>query len=110
MAGGSDDDEDLRDLGTNLMIAGIVWQVATLIVFAGLVIDYVVRTRRDWENVPESAKALGATKTFKRFAWALLVAFAGVFFRSVYRIAEMAEGWAYPIMRDEPSFVVMEGL
>ena len=92
------------------MISGIVFQVFTLMVFAGLVIDYVVRTRRSWDQVPESAKELGATKRFRRFAWALLVSFLGVFLRSVYRIAEMAEGWAEPIMRDEPSFIIMEGV
>ena len=110
MAGSSDGDNVRLDLGTNLMIAGIVFQVATLLVFAGLVIDYIVRTRRTWETVSESAKIVAATKQFKRFSWALLVAFAGVFVRSVYRIAELAPGWATPIMRDEISFIILEGL
>lgn len=110
MAGSADGDMTQLDLGTDLMMAGIVFQVVTLMVFAGLVIDYVVRMRRDWANVPESGKALGAERKFQFFAWAVTVAFLGVFFRSVYRIAEMAAGWAYPIMRDEASFVVMEGL
>ncbi|KAH7355407.1 RTA1 like protein-domain-containing protein [Rhexocercosporidium sp. MPI-PUGE-AT-0058] len=109
MAGSADGDDKKLDLGTNLMIAGIVFQVATLIIFAGLVVDYVVRTRADWENVSESVKAVAATKNFKRFSWAVTVAFVGVFARSVYRIAEMATGWATPIMRDEPGFIVMEG-
>ncbi|PVH81627.1 RTA1-domain-containing protein [Cadophora sp. DSE1049] len=110
MAGSADDDEDLRDLGTNLMIAGIVWQVATLIAFASLVIDYVVRTRFAWEAVDPEAKALLAQKKFKGFVWAVVIAFVTVFFRCVYRIAEMVGGWANPIMRDEISFIIMEGV
>jgi len=92
------------------MISGIVFQVVVLTIFATLVVDYVVRIRRDWVNVSESAKAFSSTRNFKLFASALFVAFFGVFARSVYRIAEMADGWATPIMRDEPSFIVMEGL
>lgn len=110
MAGSSNGDDKQLDLGTNLMIAGIVFQVATLLVFAGLVIDYVISTRRNWDAVSEHAKTIGASKQFKRFSWALLVAFAGVFLRSVYRIAELAPGWATPIMRDEISFIILEGL
>lgn len=110
MAGSSDGDTVKLDLGTNLMIAGIVFQVATLIVFAGLGIDYIVRTRRNWETVSENAKIMGATKQFKRFSWALIIAFSGVFLRCVYRIAELAPGWATPIMRDEISFIILEGL
>lgn len=110
MAGSSDGDDVKLDLGTNLMIAGIVFQVATLLVFCSLVVDYIIRTRRNWATVSEDAKAVGATKQFKRFSWALCVAFTGVFLRSVYRIAELAPGWATPIMRDEISFIILEGL
>lgn len=110
MAGGAGDDADLRDLGTNLMIAGIVWQVATLIAFASLVIDYVVRTRFAWGAVDHEAKALLAQKKFKFFIAAVTVAFVTVFLRCVYRIVEMVGGWANPIMRDEASFIVFEGV
>ncbi|KAH7321839.1 RTA1 like protein-domain-containing protein [Rhexocercosporidium sp. MPI-PUGE-AT-0058] len=110
MAGSADDDDDLRDLGTNLMIAGIVWQVATLIAFAILVTDYVIRTHFAWEAVNPEAKALLAQKKFKGFICAVIIAFLTVFFRCVYRIAEMVGGWANPIMRDEISFIIMEGV
>ena len=110
MAGSADGDQKQLDIGTNMMIAGIVWQVATLMVFGTLVVDYVIRTRRDWGNVPESAKMLASKKSFKFFTYGVLTAFITVFLRCVYRIAEMVEGWANPIMRDEPSFTVFEGL
>ena len=110
MAGGADDDASVRDMGTNLMIAGIVWQVATLIAFATLVGDYVIRTKRAWSDVDEDAKALLQERKFRGFVAAVTVAFVTVFLRCVYRIAEMVGGWANPIMRNEVEYVVLEGL
>lgn len=110
MAGGAaNDDDTLRNLGTNLMIAGIVWQVATLLVFAALALQYVLRTRSAWNVVDPEAKSLLQSRKFKGFIWAVTIAFTTIFLRCVYRIAEMVGGWANPIMRDEASFMVMEG-
>lgn len=99
----------ILDLGTNLMLAGIVFQVVVLIAFASLVLDYTLRVRRNWANVSDVGKTLAANKGFRYFAGAVVVAFTGIFLRSVYRIVEMAEGWAEPLMRDEASFMVLEG-
>jgi preprotein translocase subunit SecG len=110
LAGGAGSNAVLRNKGTDLMIAGIVWQVATLIAFAGLVLDYVTRTRNHWDQVNEDAKSLSRQKRFKGFIFAVTVAFLAVFLRCIYRIAEMVGGWANPIMRDEVGFMVMEAL
>jgi hypothetical protein len=109
-AGGAGNNVNLRNIGTNLMISGIVWQVATLIAFAGLVIDYIIRTRRAWNDVTPEAKSLLKQRKFRGFLAAVAVAFVTVFLRCVYRIAEMVGGWANPIMRDEIGFDVMEGM
>jgi hypothetical protein len=109
-AGGAGNNVSLRNKGTNLMISGIVWQVATLLAFAGLVIDYFLRTRRAWNDVTPEAKVLFEQRKFRGFLAAVAVAFLAVFLRCVYRIAEMVGGWANPIMRDEIGFDIMEGL
>jgi uncharacterized membrane protein len=109
-AGSAENDVKLRNIGTNLMISGIVWQVATLIAFAGLVIDYIIRTRRAWNGVTPEAKSLLRQRKFRGFLAAVAVAFVTVFLRCVYRIAEMVGGWANPIMRDEIGFDIMEGM
>lgn len=110
IAAGAEENDSQLDLGSNLMIAGIVWQVFTLIVFAALVLDYVVRARRSWDRVPENARSMAARRPFKLFCIGVTVAFAAIFARCVYRIAEMVGGWANHIMRDEAGFIVMEGL
>jgi hypothetical protein len=109
-AGGAGNNVKLRNIGTNLMISGIVWQVATLLVFVGLVVDYALSTRRAWSDVNPEAKVLLQQTQFRGFLVALTVAFVTVFLRCVYRIAEMVGGWANPIMRDEIGFDIMEGM
>lgn len=110
MAGGAKDDVKKRNVGTDLMITGIVWQVGTLTIFAALVVDYAIRTNRSWSIVSQDSKTLLARSSFKGFLIAVAVAFVTIFCRCVYRIAEMVGGWANPIMRDETGFVIMEGL
>jgi hypothetical protein len=109
-AGGAGQDAHLRDVGTDLMMAGIIFQVVTLLAFAALVLDYAVRTWRAWDVVSMDAKALLKQRRFKGFLAAMILAFLTVFMRCIYRIAEMAGGWGNPIMSDQPSFVTLEGL
>ncbi|KAB8300073.1 hypothetical protein EYC80_000306 [Monilinia laxa] len=109
IAASAGDNQKTRDLGTNLMIAGIVWQVFTLIVFVALIIDYVIRTRISWDRVPEDAQIMTAKRPFKLFCIGINVAFITIFARCVYRIVEMVGGWVNPIMRDVAGFIVMEG-
>jgi hypothetical protein len=110
IAGGAGKNANLRARGTNVMMAGIVFQVFTLVVFMVLVGDYVIRTRLAWDQVDQRAKNVARRTSFRIFEAGVIVAFVGVFCRCVYRIAEMAGGWANPIMRDEAGFSVMEGL
>lgn len=110
VAASAGENKKTLDVGSNLMISGIVWQVFTLIVFAALVVDYVIRTRKSWDRVPEDARITAVQAPFKLFCIGITVAFVTIFARCVYRIAEMVKGWANPIMRDEVGFIVMEGL
>lgn len=109
-AGGAGNNVSLRNTGTDLMIAGIIFQVVTLAGFAVLVLQYALATRSKWVNVSDNAKALIRQTKFKFFLGALTLAFVTIFTRCIYRIAEMVGGWANPIMRDEAGFIGLEGL
>jgi hypothetical protein len=109
-AGGAAQNVALRNIGTNLMIAGVIFQVITLIAFAGLVLNYFFRTRSKWNSVAQEAKTLISQTKFRLFLAALATAFLAIFTRCIYRIAEMVGGWANPIMRDEAGFIALEGL
>jgi len=110
LAGGAGQDAELRAKGTNTMLAGIVFQVATLVIFGYLALEYIVRTRRSWEAVSPVARNYAQKTSFKLFTAGIIIAFITIFTRCVYRIAEIVGGWANPIMRNEVEYVILEGL
>jgi hypothetical protein len=110
LAGSADGDTKQLDAGTDVMLAGVIFQVITMLVFVTLVIDYSIRTLRSWDQVPIEARSLSTQLSTRIFLAAMSIAILTVFLRCIYRIAEMVGGWANPIMRDEIGFVVMEGM
>lgn len=109
LAGSAGFDALQRKLGTDLMIAGVAMQVATLLAFAALVLMYTLRTRKSWQNVPTFAKDNLKISRFRGFLIAMATVYMAIFCRCLYRIPELVGGWANPIMRDEISFAVLEG-
>lgn len=99
-----------ENVGNNLMMAGIVWQVFTLMVFGAIVADYVRRAWGQRNNWSQDTVNLVNTFRFKAFSAAIFVAYLTIFTRCVYRIAEMANGWANSIMQDETGFIVLDGV
>jgi hypothetical protein len=98
----------MLDLGTNLMIAGVIFQVVILAFFAYFFVEYFVRTYR--RQLSEEAIELFRTPSFRWFIGAVLVAFTGILVRCIYRIPELTGGWRSELMRNEPEFIVLEGV
>ena len=99
-----------QKVGNNLMMAGIAWQVATLIMFAILVSDYCYRAYMHRASFTQATVNLLSATKFKLFAASIFVAFLTIFIRCVFRIAEMAKGWGNPIMQSETDFIVLDGV
>ena len=97
-------------LGNNMMMAGIVWQVFTLLVFGVLVGDYYVRLRSRRGEMGTTATTIIKDMKFRLFLGALLLAYVAIFTRCCYRIAEMAKGWKNPIMQNQTDFIVLDGV
>lgn len=92
------------------MVAGVVFQVVSLLIFMGLWLEFVFRLRRTSENAEdERFVQLRDTKKFTWFQYALRAAFALIFIRSVYRVAELQQGFKGPIANNEVSFMILEG-
>lgn len=106
------DDEDQQQVGDNLMMAGISWQVVALALFAGTAGTYVWRRWKALAQFPLSAEAAAAVANtkFRLFVFGVVTAWFTIFVRCVYRIIEMAGGWRNSIMRDEASFIALEGV
>ena len=97
-------------LGAHVMLAGIVFQVATftfLYILAGIFISKLMRGRETLTT--EAAKILYG-KDFKVFVVGVFVASLAVYIRCVYRIAELATGWSNAVMRDETEFIILDGV
>lgn len=84
-----------------------------LALFGAMAVDYFRRVKA-WvgsaDGDGEEARAVWTDARFRLFCYAVAGAYVGILIRCIYRIAEMAGGWGNPIMQDEPSFVVLEGL
>ena len=102
--------ESGQKAGNNLMMAGIVWQVVTLVAFGALVVDYCLSASRGRNSFTQATVNLISSRNFKLFAGAIVVSYTVIFTRCVYRIAEMAGGWANDIMQDEAGFIVLDGV
>ncbi|KAF2085492.1 putative sphingoid long-chain base transporter RSB1 [Saccharata proteae CBS 121410] len=103
------------DPGDNIMVAGLAFQVLTLLIFIGLATDFAVRTflrvrKMGEEEALDPAHArLRASWAFKGFLFALAFATLCIFTRSVYRVAELSEGWTGHLISTQKYFIGLEG-
>ncbi|KAL7804700.1 RTA1 like domain-containing protein [Trichoderma aethiopicum] len=110
-AAGGKTNRKLQESGNRAIIAGVALQVVVLVAFGALSVDYYVRVRR-WLARPEAQGTDGwklwHDGHFKKFRYAISVAFFVILIRCIYRIAEMAGGWGNKIMQDQASFLVLD--
>ncbi|SPQ26802.1 286872e0-f7b9-4aa2-91ae-c5a2f8240782 [Thermothielavioides terrestris] len=112
------DNHTSLDPGDNAMLAGLILQVVTLAIFVGLCADFGLRTWRRARAVgcaaalPQDAALARARASwaFRGFLAALGLAVLAIFWRSVYRSAELSQGWTGPLMYDQWMFVGFEGV
>lgn len=99
-----------QQTGINIMIAGVSWQVFSLAVFAALCMDFALRVRRVRSlDLNPQYDALRASRSFKLFLWSLGIATLTIFVRSVFRCAELSDGFDGSLANDEVTFMVLEG-
>ena len=99
------------------MVAGLAFQVFTLLIFMILCVDFALRTQKRYKSMGENAfdqnpvyKKLREGWRFKAFLAALTLATICIFWRSVYRVAELGEGWTGNLIRHQWLFVGFEGV
>ncbi|KAJ5771016.1 uncharacterized protein N7511_003067 [Penicillium nucicola] len=97
------------DMGSHIMMAGIVWQVVTLTVFAMMSAQFLWRIRSaPKETLTFEAQRVWKSSKFWSFFWGIAIAFSTTYVRCIYRIVEMSDGWRNKIMQDEFSFTLFE--
>ena len=96
------------------MVAGLVFQVLTLAIFICLCNDFAIKTVRRMRAVgvaeldPANAKMRGSI-VFRSFLLALGFATLCFFIQSVYRVAELADGWKAVLIKNQNLFIGLKG-
>jgi hypothetical protein len=125
-------DQHQLNLGTNIMIAGLSFQVFSLLLFMALCADFALRVRK----LPRSEKneryeSMRRTRLFRGFLLGMLptvgsnhscnatsnsstrtalgVSTLFVFIRCCYRVAELQAGFGGALANNEAVFEVLEG-
>ncbi|RBR16771.1 uncharacterized protein FIESC28_06806 [Fusarium coffeatum] len=105
------------DTGSNIMIAGLAFQVITILSFIICSVDFTLRTIRRQRALGEAALdqrpeivKVRNSRWFKAFLGALSLATFCILWRSAFRVAELSKGWEGPIMGDQYMFVGFEGI
>lgn len=109
MAASADFGSDMQDVGTDLMLAGVIWQVVCLTFFGYFFGEYLFRTCRHRREISSQAMELFCNTKFRLFLMAIVSAYLTILVRCAYRIPELAGGWRSELMRNEVEFIVLEG-
>ncbi|KAH3962333.1 hypothetical protein HBI80_034600 [Parastagonospora nodorum] len=101
-------------LGTDLMVAGLAFQVFTMLTFIILALDFAIRTLGRIRQLgsanaldPRHA-ALRKSWAFKGFLTVLSLATLLIFTRCVFRVAELSHGWHGPLIQKQHYFIGLE--
>jgi hypothetical protein len=110
IAATADNGSKMLDVGTDLMIAGVIWQVVCLAFFGYFLCEYAFRTHRHRDQLSFDSTSLLRSAKFRCFCFAIFAAYITILARCAYRIPELTGGWGSPLMRNEVEFIVLEGV
>lgn len=88
-------------MGVNVTLAGLIFQVVCLVVFCFLFADYLVACMKS-EARGRITKRMGIFLSFLFLSTLLILV------RCSYRIEELKEGYFSPMFRNEPLFIGLE--
>ena len=87
--------------GTNIMVGGIVFQMASITVFVCFFAEFLRRVRRERKSLGRKIDVLiGAT------AFACIM----IYMRSIYRTIELLQGWSGYLITHEPYFIGLDAV
>jgi hypothetical protein len=96
-------------MGVDLALAGLSFQVFTMLVFCFFFADYLIRYFRSgrWKNRAHD----GSSTRLKLFFGFMVLAILLILARCAYRLAELHEGYrSEGLIRDEGLFIALEGV
>jgi len=92
------------------MIAGLVLQAVSLTAFLAVSLDFFFRVRRHGaDNSSPARSAVRSRMLFKAFLVSLLLATVAILARSIFRAAELWEGFEGKLWNSETDFLILDG-
>lgn len=128
--GGETDNKSLLDVGSGMLVAGVIFQLINMVFCGGLMLLYIWRRHRSLKAGPERIEssrgeayemtghsstphdaeaARSKDKKTKIFIYAITVAYCAIIIRCIYRVPEMQMGWASDLMQNETTFLILDG-
>ncbi|KAJ5182594.1 hypothetical protein N7492_000210 [Penicillium capsulatum] len=101
------DDKPTSDMGINVMIAGLIFQVVSLAGFMVLTVEYGIRVRRG-RRASVAPRPLRENWKHKAFLWGLATATVTIFVRSIFRVAELQGGFHSDLANNEVDLMILE--
>ncbi|KAK1834261.1 sphingoid long-chain base transporter RSB1 [Podospora conica] len=102
-------------VGIDLAIAGMIFQVVTIVVFCGFFADFLIRYFHSgaWEQEKHQPRSYHGHATPKRLG--LFFGFMGlavllILARCTFRLVELREGYGGKLVKDEALFIWLEGV
>ncbi|KAL2813838.1 RTA1 like protein-domain-containing protein [Aspergillus granulosus] len=113
------EDADMTAVGTNVMIAGLAFQVAALTLFIYLGSEFAIRLRRrgtkrtgstDCDNrKDDNFITIRQKRRWKVWIFTIALSTLLVYIRSIFRVVELNGGYDSELANDEAAFMVLEG-
>jgi hypothetical protein len=105
------------NLGANIMLAGIVFQLAVIVTYSFCAVEYYMRysknspftLRSDKESNSDTIVRGTCTKSLKYMAYGLVFMTTCLFIRAIYRTIELSNGWNGRIISTQVYFNVLDG-
>ncbi|KAL2014299.1 hypothetical protein VTN00DRAFT_1824 [Thermoascus crustaceus] len=105
MASSESNNGDDTAPGTNVMVAGIIFQLVSITVFMVCAADFVRRTMRRGLLQNNALKG-----TMVPLLYAMVFSVVCIYIRSIYRTIELLQGWDGYLITTERFFIALDGV
>ncbi|KAJ5971569.1 uncharacterized protein N7479_001487 [Penicillium vulpinum] len=108
-------DFEMLKAGDNIIIAGIAFQIATMIVCAFFAAVFFWRVYKSGDGFTgeknlDTGDSAFVAKWMPFVIGTEIFAYVTVLIRCIYRLPEMAGGWGNPLMQKENEFLLLDGM
>ncbi|KAI1653322.1 RTA1 like protein-domain-containing protein [Daldinia decipiens] len=98
------------DIGSHVLVAGLVIQLVALVIFIGHAILFAIAVQTRHHMLDIKFASIYNSRSFKAFLFAFTFAVLLLVLRTAYRIAAIAEGFNSSIAQSETLLLILDGL